>query len=162
MYLAKLGWQVTGVDAVDDALAAFKRGRRMVLPRGMDKEEITGLFGDAWELVDVVDIEPLAESMPPPIRRARPRGTGSAGRTTPQGRRAHSDPGAPSCDVSSRRSHGRGARPPCTVEGELTSQPPAASMFFVTTSIVRWSSSVGLNSTISVPAKSTGVWPGAA
>ena len=143
VYLAKLGWQVTGVDAVDDALAkakqraaregvevewirgdvsnltglglkpeytllydigcihglpdparrsavtgltelaapgatvlllAFKRGRRMVLPRGMDKEEIIGLFGDAWELVEVVDVESLAKSMPPPIRRARPRG----------------------------------------------------------------------------------------
>jgi hypothetical protein len=54
-------------------LLAFKRGRRMVLPRGMDEEEISGLFGDAWELLGVVDIEPLAESMPPPIRRARPR-----------------------------------------------------------------------------------------
>ncbi|MEK6228146.1 MAG: class I SAM-dependent methyltransferase [Actinomycetota bacterium] len=141
VYLAKLGWQVTGVDAVDDALAKAKqraahegvevewiRGdvsdltglglkpeyallydigcihglpdsartsavtgltelaapgatllllafkRRMVLPRGMDKEEIIRLFGDAWELVEVVDVEPLAESMPPPIRRARPRG----------------------------------------------------------------------------------------
>ena len=39
-------------------------------------------------------------------------------------------------------------------------QSPAASMFFVTTSIVRCSSSVGLNSTISVPANSIGVCPG--
>jgi hypothetical protein len=38
----------------------------------------------------------------------------------------------------------------------------AASMFRVTTSIVCCSCSVGLNSTISVPANSTGVWPGGA
>ena len=37
-----------------------------------------------------------------------------------------------------------------------------SSMFLVTTSIVRPSSSVGLNSTTSVPAKRTGVCPGPA
>ncbi len=48
---------------------AFKRGRRIVLPRGMDEGEIVELFGD-WKLVDS---EPQAqEDMPPPIRRARP------------------------------------------------------------------------------------------
>lgn len=35
-----------------------------------------------------------------------------------------------------------------------------ASMFFVTTSIVSFSSAVGLNSTISVFGKISGVWPG--
>jgi SAM-dependent methyltransferase len=51
-------------------ILAFKRGRRVVLPRGMDQEEIIGRFGDAWELSDVQSV--AQADMPPPVRRARP------------------------------------------------------------------------------------------
>jgi SAM-dependent methyltransferase len=51
-------------------LLAFKAGRRVFLPRGMDEEEILALLGDAWELQHV---EPQAsDDLPPPIRRAEP------------------------------------------------------------------------------------------
>ena len=52
---------------------AFKRGRRVILPRGMDQEEIARLADDAWELVQV---EPAGQTdradLPPPVRRAGP------------------------------------------------------------------------------------------
>jgi SAM-dependent methyltransferase len=51
-------------------VVAFKRGRRMILPRGIDKEELTDLLGDAWELVGVESV--VDASTPPPIRRAGP------------------------------------------------------------------------------------------
>ncbi len=51
-------------------LAAFKAGRRMFLPRGMDEAEITRIFGDAWRLVEVEQL--VDPSMPLPIRRAQP------------------------------------------------------------------------------------------
>lgn len=51
-------------------LTAFARGRRMLLPRGMDKEEIIGLAGDARALVGA---QPVTDpSAPPPVRRAHP------------------------------------------------------------------------------------------
>jgi len=49
---------------------AFRSARRLVLPRGMDQEDITALCGDAWRLVEV---EPLnLDDAPAPIRRAGP------------------------------------------------------------------------------------------
>lgn len=42
----------------------------MILPRGMDKEELIELLGDAWELVGVESA--VDASAPPPIRRAGP------------------------------------------------------------------------------------------
>jgi SAM-dependent methyltransferase len=52
-------------------VVAFRRGRRMLLPRGMDQDELTGLLGDAWELLDV---ESAADpSMPVPMRRVAPK-----------------------------------------------------------------------------------------
>lgn len=54
-------------------LMAFRRGRRFILPRGMDQEEIARLSNDAWELVQA---EPSGRAeiadMPPRLRRAGP------------------------------------------------------------------------------------------
>jgi 2-polyprenyl-3-methyl-5-hydroxy-6-metoxy-1,4-benzoquinol methylase len=51
-------------------LTAFARGRRLLLPRGMDQEDVIGLGGEAWALVDA---QPIADpSAPPPVRRAHP------------------------------------------------------------------------------------------
>jgi SAM-dependent methyltransferase len=51
-------------------LTAFARGRRVLLPRGMDKEEVIGLAGDAWALAGA---KPVTDpSAPPPVRRAHP------------------------------------------------------------------------------------------
>ncbi len=35
-------------------LLGFTRGRRMILPRGVSREEIHQRFGDSWKLLDVV------------------------------------------------------------------------------------------------------------
>ena len=52
---------------------AFARDRRMILPRGMDRQHIEALFGPAWQLTDTHDMLPLSEGkVPPPIRKARP------------------------------------------------------------------------------------------
>jgi len=51
-------------------LLAFKCGRRLILPRGMDREQITGLLGDRWELMDVAAA--ADQSTPWPVRRAAP------------------------------------------------------------------------------------------
>lgn len=54
-------------------LMAFKRGRRVILPRGMDQEEIARLSGDAWELVQVMPAgQAELANMPAPRRRAGP------------------------------------------------------------------------------------------
>jgi 2-polyprenyl-3-methyl-5-hydroxy-6-metoxy-1,4-benzoquinol methylase len=51
-------------------LTAFARGRRLLLPRGMDQEEVISLAGDAWALVAT---QPVTDpSAPPPVRRAHP------------------------------------------------------------------------------------------
>jgi SAM-dependent methyltransferase len=53
------------------ALLAFKHGpRRLVLPRGMDEEEVLRLFGDGWEPAG--SESRVDDSTPAPIRRARP------------------------------------------------------------------------------------------
>jgi SAM-dependent methyltransferase len=49
---------------------AFKAGRRVMLPRGMDKEHLIALLGDAWDLEDAESV--VTEDMPPPVRRAEP------------------------------------------------------------------------------------------
>jgi SAM-dependent methyltransferase len=51
-------------------MVAFKAGRRMVLPRGMDKEDIVALLGDGWNLEQTQSL--VTEDQPPRIRRANP------------------------------------------------------------------------------------------
>jgi SAM-dependent methyltransferase len=51
-------------------MLAFRAGRRMVLPRGMDKEDIVALLGDGWSLEQSQSL--VQEDMPPPVRRAGP------------------------------------------------------------------------------------------
>jgi SAM-dependent methyltransferase len=49
---------------------AFKAKRRILLPRGMDKEHVIALFGERWELEHSQSL--VTEDMPPPVRRAAP------------------------------------------------------------------------------------------
>jgi SAM-dependent methyltransferase len=65
-------------------LLAFKAGRRVLLPRGMDREDVVALLGDGWQLEDVLSV--VTPEMPRPVRRAEPtlyrlarRGDGDAG-----------------------------------------------------------------------------------
>jgi SAM-dependent methyltransferase len=51
-------------------LLAFKAGRRLLLPRGMDREHLMALVGDAWELQQTQSA--VIEDMPAPVRRAQP------------------------------------------------------------------------------------------
>jgi SAM-dependent methyltransferase len=51
-------------------LLAFKAGRRVMLPRGMDREHLIVLLGDGWDLEDAESV--VTEDMPPPVRRAEP------------------------------------------------------------------------------------------
>jgi SAM-dependent methyltransferase len=52
---------------------AFARGRRMLLPHGMDPDEVKALFRPAWHLVRSHDMNALFnQKVPPPVRRARP------------------------------------------------------------------------------------------
>jgi SAM-dependent methyltransferase len=51
-------------------LLAFKAGRRMVLPRGMDTTHVLDLFGNGWELQRAESA--VIDDMPPPVRRAEP------------------------------------------------------------------------------------------
>jgi hypothetical protein len=51
-------------------MLAFKSGRRMVLPRGMDKEDILALVSDGWNLEQSQSV--VTEDMPAPLRRADP------------------------------------------------------------------------------------------
>jgi SAM-dependent methyltransferase len=51
-------------------LLAFKAGRRLLLPRGMDREHLMALVGDAWELQQTQSA--VIEDMPAPVRRAEP------------------------------------------------------------------------------------------
>ena len=49
---------------------AFKAGRRVMLPRGMDRQHLMALLGDAWDLEDAESV--VTDDMPPPVRRAGP------------------------------------------------------------------------------------------
>jgi SAM-dependent methyltransferase len=49
---------------------AFKAARRMLLPHGMDKQEVVALLGDGWQLELSQSV--ATEDLPPPIRRASP------------------------------------------------------------------------------------------
>lgn len=51
-------------------LLAFKAARRLVLPRGMDTDQLLALLGNAWELQQARSV--VSEDMPPPVRRAEP------------------------------------------------------------------------------------------
>jgi SAM-dependent methyltransferase len=51
-------------------VAAFAPGRRVLLPRGMDQQDVIGLFGDTWELEQAESASDAAA--PRPVRRARP------------------------------------------------------------------------------------------
>jgi SAM-dependent methyltransferase len=66
---------ITSLAAADATLllVAFARGRRMILPRGMDRDHVEALFGPAWRLVGTQDVLQLSDHrVPPPIRKARP------------------------------------------------------------------------------------------
>jgi hypothetical protein len=49
---------------------AFKAGRRMLLPRGMDTEDVVALLGNDWDLEQSQPVP--TEDMPPLVRRAEP------------------------------------------------------------------------------------------
>ena len=51
-------------------LMAFRRSRRVLLPRGMDAPEIQQLFADGWRLTGSRSV--AQADMPPPVRRAQP------------------------------------------------------------------------------------------
>lgn len=51
-------------------LAAFAPARPVLLPRGMSQQEVTGLFGAAWELVEAEEV--TGPGVPPPVRWVRP------------------------------------------------------------------------------------------
>ena len=51
-------------------IAAFMAGRRILLPRGIDEQELLALLGDGWELQH--SQSQVTDDMPPPIRRAQP------------------------------------------------------------------------------------------
>ena len=51
-------------------LVAFRAGRRVLLPRGMDRGDLVALLGDAWELEHVQSV--VTAEMPRPVRRAEP------------------------------------------------------------------------------------------
>ena len=49
---------------------AFRAGRRLLLPRGMDEEDVVALLGGGWELEHVESA--VIDAMPRPVRRAGP------------------------------------------------------------------------------------------
>jgi SAM-dependent methyltransferase len=53
-------------------LFAFRARRRLVLPRGMDKDDVLTLLGAGWDLESSESA--VTEDMPPPIRLAKPTG----------------------------------------------------------------------------------------
>jgi hypothetical protein len=42
-------------------VVAFARGRRMILPRGMDRDQMEALFGPYWRLVGTHDLLQLSD-----------------------------------------------------------------------------------------------------
>jgi SAM-dependent methyltransferase len=51
-------------------LLAFKAGRRLLLPRGMDRAHLLALLGEGWDPQHAESA--VTEDMPPPVRRAQP------------------------------------------------------------------------------------------
>jgi SAM-dependent methyltransferase len=51
-------------------LTAFKPGRRIALPRGMNQQDVVALLGDGWELEESRSV--VTEDMPAFLRRATP------------------------------------------------------------------------------------------
>jgi len=51
-------------------ITAFKAGRGIALPRGMDQQEVVALLGDAWELQESRSV--VTEDTPAVMRRANP------------------------------------------------------------------------------------------
>jgi SAM-dependent methyltransferase len=51
-------------------LLAFKAGQRIMLPRGMDREQLVALLGGGWDLQRAESV--VTEDMPSPVRRAEP------------------------------------------------------------------------------------------
>jgi len=51
-------------------ITAFKGGRGIALPRGMDQEDVVALLGDAWELQESRSV--VTEDTPAVMRRANP------------------------------------------------------------------------------------------
>ena len=51
-------------------IGAFMAGRRILLPRGIDEDELVALLGDDWELRE--KRSEVTDDMPAPIRRAQP------------------------------------------------------------------------------------------
>jgi SAM-dependent methyltransferase len=51
-------------------MLAFKARRRVLLPRGMDKEDVVALLGAGWDLVHSESM--VTEDTPLPVRRANP------------------------------------------------------------------------------------------
>jgi SAM-dependent methyltransferase len=51
-------------------IMAFRRARRVVLPRGMDAADVQRLLADGWTLTG--SRPEIQADMPPPVRRARP------------------------------------------------------------------------------------------
>jgi SAM-dependent methyltransferase len=66
---------ITSLAAEDATLlvVAAIRGRRLIGPRGMDRDHVEALFAPAWRLVESHDMLPLAAGrVPPPVRKSRP------------------------------------------------------------------------------------------
>lgn len=51
-------------------ITAFKPGRRIALPRGMNQDDVLALLGDGWDLVDSRSV--ATEDMPAFLRRVKP------------------------------------------------------------------------------------------
>jgi SAM-dependent methyltransferase len=51
-------------------ITAFKAGRRIALPRGMNQQDVVALLGDGWELEESRSV--VTEDMPAFLRRANP------------------------------------------------------------------------------------------
>jgi SAM-dependent methyltransferase len=62
-------------------MVAFKAGRRIVLPRGMDKQDVVALLRDGWDLDESRSV--ATEDMPAFLRRANPTVYRLTRRTTP-------------------------------------------------------------------------------
>lgn len=67
---------LTSLAAKDATLLflAFARERRVVLPRGMDREHVEALFAPAWRVVETHDMLSISanKKVPSPIRKAKP------------------------------------------------------------------------------------------